>query len=114
MDEKDVFKLNLQGYDFGGHLEYWSVYEGDMAAIKEGANADSAEYTLLGRQWGYEIMESGDDRYVLKGEYFFTLGEEVSHPRLVDILAGKVEGKYHDPDFAARDDILRARRNEKR
>ncbi len=112
MDEKDVFKLNLQGYEFGGYLEYWSIYHGDMAAIKEGASADEAEYTLLGRSWGYEIHESGDDRYVLGGDNFFTLGEEVTHSRLIDILAGREKGKYYDPEFAAKDDILR-QKNEK-
>ena len=94
MDDKIRFKLMLQGKEDGGLLEFWSDSRGDLAGIKEGECADTAEYILGGRNSNYEIHNG----YAIGSDKFHKLGEQVSHGRLVEILAGAIEGKYYDPD----------------
>jgi len=94
MDNKIEFKLALQGKDDGGYLEFWSNSRGDLAGIKEGDCADTAEYILGGRNDSYKVY----DDYAICTDKFYKLGEQVSHGKLIEILAGAVEGKYYDPD----------------
>jgi len=107
MDDRTRFKFVLQGKTDRGYLEFWCLSFGDLAGIIQGVDADSAAYVVGGRDGKFELIED----YAVGKEVFYTLGKEVSHKELIDILAGKVDGKYHDPEFAARDDILRQRRN---
>lgn len=107
MDKKTKFKLELQGKEDRGYLEYWSVDNGDLTGIKEGDCYKTAQYVLGGRDGKFTVY----DDYAVSEHSYYTLGEETCHSRLVDIVAGKVEGKYYDPEFAAKDDILRLRRN---
>ena len=107
MDKKTKFKLELEGKKYRGHLEFWSMYNGDLSGIKEGDCYKTAQYVLGGRDGKFKIYE---DYAVADGAYY-TLGEETTHSKIVDIISGKVEGKYYDPEFAARDDILRQQRN---
>lgn len=93
MDDKTKFKLTLQGKEDHGYLEYWSNSRGDLAGIKEGDCVNTAEYVLGGRNENYELH----DDYAVLADGFYTLGEQVSHGRLIEILAGAVEGKYYDP-----------------
>ena len=80
MDDKDRFKLALRGYKYGGHLEYWCMFDGDLAGIK------SSHYTLFGRAWGFEIINDGDEQYVLCGNSYATLGEKVSHGEMIQMI----------------------------
>ncbi len=94
MDDKTVFKLKLQGKEDGGYLEFWSNSRGDLAGIKEGKDADTAEYILGWRNDEYGVS----DGYAINADKFYKLGEQVSHAKLIEILAGAHEGKYYDPD----------------
>ena len=97
IDGRTEFKLRLQGKDDCGHLEYWCLSHGDLAGIIQGIDADAAAYVVGGRDGKFEIVEN----YAVGSEKYYTLGEEVTHSKLIDIISGKVEGKYHDPEFKA-------------
>ena len=99
VDKKTEFVLSLQGKKFLGHLDFWATDERDLAGIlePETEHPESAKYVVGGREGKFEIIE---DYAVGDGKYY-TLGEQVTHSKLVNILAGKVEGKYYDPDFTA-------------
>ncbi len=103
MDKKTQFKLELQGKEDRGHLEFWTVDNGDLSGIKGAECPETAQYILGGRDGKFKIYED----YAVAEYAYYTLGEETSHARIIDIIAGKVQGKYYDPEFAAKDDILR-------
>lgn len=96
MDKKARFKLILEGKLDCGYLEFWSISEGDLAGIYEGESPSTASYVVGARYGKFEII----DDYAVSATAFYTLGEQVTHSKLVDIVGGKVEGKYYDPEFA--------------
>lgn len=94
MDDKTHFLLRLKGKDYCGRLEYWAIDMRDLAGIMEGESTAAAKYVVGGRDGRFEIIED----YAVGKNKYYTLGEQVTHKTLVDIIAGKVEGRYYDPD----------------
>ena len=71
--DKEKFILSLRGYKYAGHLPFWSVTEGELAAILDD------EYTMLTREWDGRID------YVLTERSYYTLGQRISHWKMVEI-----------------------------
>ena len=73
ISDKEKFILSLQGYEYVGHLPFWSVTEGELAAIFDD------EYTMLTREW------DGRTDYVLTGRSYYTLGQKINHKKMIEI-----------------------------
>jgi hypothetical protein len=89
MDKKAQFKLKLEGKEYRGHLEFWTIDNGDLSGIREGACNQTAQYVLGGRDGKFKVYED----YAVADSVYYTLGEKTTHSRIVDIVAGKIEGR---------------------
>lgn len=71
--DKEKFTLSLRGYEYAGHLPFWSITEGELAGIFDD------EYTMLTREW------NGRTDYVLTERSYYTLGQRIDHKKMVEI-----------------------------
>lgn len=65
--------LALNGYNYGGHLTFWSITEGELAGIF------NDQYTMVTREW------DGRTDYVTTGTLYYTLGQKIEHKKIVEI-----------------------------
>lgn len=72
------FVLSLQGKMNAGHLDYWSITNGDLAGIACG------EYQLTARDRNYEII---NNEYAISNHAYVTLGQQCTHQEIVEMYA---------------------------
>ena len=89
VDKKIQFVLSLQGKKYAGHLDQWSITDGDLAGI-----GSTGEYQLTARGRQYEII---DNKYAISEHSYVTLGKQHTHKEIVEIYASKTKREY-DPD----------------
>ena len=80
VDKKTEFVLSLQGKQYAGHLDHWSVDRGDLAGLACG------EYTLTARARNYEIV---NNEYAVSRHAYVTLGQQCTHDEIVNMYTNK-------------------------
>ncbi len=78
VDSRYQFMLSLQGKRNGGHMDYWSIMEGELSGLIKG------HYILIARNWGYDIV---DNEYVVTPQEYFTLGRKRTHKEMVKLYS---------------------------
>jgi len=76
VDKKTKFVLSLQGKEYAGHLDHWSVDRGDLAGLVCG------EYQLTARCRHYEII---NNEYAISEHAYVTLGQQCTHQEIVEM-----------------------------
>jgi len=76
VDKKTAFVLSLQGKQYAGHLDHWSVTDGDLAGLL------CDEYQLTGRNGNYEII---NNEYAISNHAYVTLGQQCTHKEIVEM-----------------------------
>jgi len=79
VDKKTKFVLSLQGKEYAGHLDHWSVTGGDLAGLI------ASTYQLTGRSGNYEII---NNEYAISNHAYVTLGKQCTHQEIVEMYKG--------------------------
>lgn len=81
VDSKTKFVLSLQGKEYAGHLEQWSVDRGDLAGL-----GTSGDYQLVARYNNYQLI---DNEYAISKHTYVTLGQQCTHKEVVEMYTNK-------------------------